>query len=475
MFWLTIALFIFIFQMATILIAEFRHPSKAVAWQLILFVFPVIGFVMYYFMAREFQRRRTVRKRRVVAEEARLQALRRCKLIHRASELGGGEFMHQHRLFHLLQNSAQFPITGCNQTVVLNNGEQTFDTILAAMKQAKHHIHLEYYTIRDDEVGRRFKAVMIEKANEGVQIRVIFDGLGSYELSSAYISDLQAAGIKVQCFLTPRIAFFEKRMNYRNHRKIVVVDGLTGFVGGINIGEEYLGRNKKLGYWRDTHLQITGDAVYSLQDVFTRDWWFTARERLSDQSYWPQHHCQEQKQVQIVSSGPDSSANAILECVFNGLAVANNRIYITTPYFIPDISILMALRTAALSGVDVRLIIPEVSDSKFVLYASLSYVEDMLTAGVRIYRYQKGFIHSKVIIIDKLFASVGTANMDMRSFFSNFELNALLFDEQTVDELAEQFHDDLRSCKELYLSEFEQRPRWQKLGEIAAHMLSPLL
>ncbi|GGG21497.1 cardiolipin synthase [Paenibacillus abyssi] len=475
MIWIIIALLIFIFQIATILIAEFRHPSKAVAWLLILFVFPVIGFVMYYFLAKSFQRRRTVRKRGIIAEEVRLQALRRSKLIHRASELGGGEFVQQERLFHLLQQFPYFPITGCNKTDILNDGEQTYEAILAAIGQAKHHIHLEYYTVRDDEIGRRFKEALIDKARAGVQVRLIYDGVGSYDLSASYIGELADAGVMLQCFLPPRNAFFEKRINYRNHRKIVVIDGLVGFVGGINIGDEYLGKDKKLGYWRDTHLQITGDAVYSLQDVFMRDWWFTSRERLSDPAFLPEHHCRSDEQVQIVSSGPDSSADAILECMFNAIAVAKSRIYITTPYFIPDSSILMGLRTAALSGVDVRIIIPEVSDSKLVMFASLSYVEDLLASGIRVYRYRKGFIHSKVLIVDKLLASVGTANMDMRSFFSNFELNALLFDKDTMDKLEAEFMNDIAGCYELKLSEFGERPRWQKASEVAARMLAPLL
>ncbi|TYP70304.1 cardiolipin synthase [Paenibacillus methanolicus] len=475
MIWILLALLVFIFQIGTILILEFRRPSKTVAWLLILFIFPIVGFIMYYFLAQEYRHRKTVRKRNVVAEEMRLQALRRCKMVHRPAELGTGEFSHQERLFRLLSGMSTSPITGCNQTEVLTNGEATYASILEAIEGANHHVHVEYYTIRNDRIGNKLKDALIRKAKQGVEVRVIYDGVGSYELHGSYVRELREAGIHTQCFLAPRLALFDKRINYRDHRKIVVVDGRIGFVGGINIGDEYLGGNPKLGFWRDTHVRIEGDAVYFLQDVFLKDWWFTAKERLSDPAYLPEHNCAGNEQVQIISSGPDSLADAILECVFAAVSVAKRRIWITTPYFIPDASILMALRTAALSGVDVRLIIPYVADSNLVLRASLSYVEDLLAVGVRIYRYRKGFVHAKVLIIDDMLASVGTANMDMRSFFSNFELNALLFSQKAIKRLEGDFLDDLSVCEELSLSVFERRPRKAKAGEVLARMLSPLL
>ncbi|WP_028563132.1 cardiolipin synthase [Paenibacillus pinihumi] len=475
MIWVIIALLVIIFQVLTILIAEYRNPSKAVAWQLILFVFPLIGFVTYYFMAKEFQRKRTVRRQGIVSPELRLRALRRTKLVHRIHELGDGEFIHQERLFRLLQSFSMSPITSCNDIEVLQNGEETYARILEAIEQARDHIHMEYYTIRDDQIGQRFKEALIRKAKDGVKVRIIYDGVGSYETHGAYFNELEAAGIRTCCFLPPRLAFFEKRMNYRNHRKIVVIDGTTGFLGGINIGDEYLNGNPKLGFWRDTHLRLYGDAVYSLQDIFMRDWWFTAKERLSGQELFPEHNCKSGEQVQIVSSGPDSSADAVLECYFNAIAVAKSKIFITSPYFIPDSSLLMGLRTAALSGVDVRLIIPQICDSRLVMLASLSYVEELLEAGVRVYRYQKGFIHSKTLIVDRLLTSIGTANMDMRSFFSNFELTAILFNREAIEQVEQDFRRDLQASEELRLSSFKKRPRLHKIGEAVSRLLSPLL
>ncbi|OXM13733.1 cardiolipin synthase [Paenibacillus herberti] len=475
MFWLLIALLIFLFQIMTILILEYRKPGKTVAWLLILFVLPIIGFVMYYFLAREFQTRRTVRRRGMIAREVQLKALRQSSLVHRPGDMEGSEFAHEERLFNLLSSFSMLPITGCNETEVLTNGEATYQSILAALEEAKHHIHLDYYTIRHDEIGCRFKEVLIRKAKEGVEIRLIYDGIGSLELKNGYVQELKQAGVEAHCFLTPRIAFFDKRVNYRNHRKIVVVDGTVGFVGGINIGDEYLGKNPKLGFWRDTHIKLKGDSVYFLQLVFMRDWWFTASKRLDKREYLPEHGCLGAEQVQIVASGPDSSSESILEGIFSAISAAKQKVYIATPYFIPDPSVLMSLRTAALSGVDVRIILPYNSDSRLVLYSSLSYVQDLLEAGVRIYRYRKGFIHAKVMIVDRLMASVGTANMDMRSFFSNFEINAHLFSAKAIQRLEEDYMADLDECFELSLHEFEKRPLRQKAGEVIAHMLSPLL
>ena len=293
----------------------------------------------------------------------------------------------------------------------------------------------------------RFKDVLLRKAREGVEVRVIYDGVGSLDLKVSYVQELKDGGVQMECFLMPRIAFFDKRMNYRNHRKIVVVDGKLGYVGGINIGDEYLGKNKKLGFWRDTHVKLEGDAVYYLQLVFMRDWWFTARERLDNRAYMPVHECTGTEQVQIVASGPDLHADAILESVFSAISVAKQRLYIATPYFIPDPSVLMGLKTASLSGVDVRIVLPYRSDSRLVQYSSLSYVQELLEAGVRVYRYRKGFLHAKVMIVDRLMAAVGTANMDMRSFYSNFEINANLFSSAAIDRLEEDFMQDLQSCR----------------------------
>jgi len=479
MIWIVLALIIFIAQVATILLLEFRRPSKLAAWLLILFLFPLIGFVMYYFLAQEYQHRRKLQARSGVqqAKERQEQLYQKVSAARarQPEQMSGGQFVHQERLFGLLASLPHAPITGNNATHVLTDATEMFPALLKAIASARHHIHLEFYTIRADGIGQQLQQALISKAHEGVEIRIIYDGVGSLGLSKTYVQELQAAGIETQCFLPPRFAFFDKRVNYRDHRKIAVVDGLIGFVGGINIGDEYLGANPKLGYWRDTHLQVEGDAVYFLQEAFMQSWLFTANILLTGDHYWPAHACNREEQVQIVVSGPDMEADAIQKTIFAAVAAAKCRIYITTPYFIPDPGVLLGLKTAALSGVDVRIIVPCVADSRLVLNASLSYVDELLSCGVHFYRYRKGFVHAKVLIVDKLLASVGTANMDMRSFFSNFECNALLYSSKAIERLAQDFYHDLEECEAIVQDVFRQRSRRRKAGELFSRLLSPLL
>lgn len=474
--WLALALIIFIFQIATILIVEYRHPSKTVAWLLILFCFPVIGFAVYYFVAQDYKNRRKVRKKGTHLFRKRKKSIwQNSSIITRPFQSNNSELRKESRLFRLLSHLSESPISGCNDTVVLTNGEATYEAMFKAMEKAEHHIHLEFYIFRGDRIGTQFQQLLLKKAREGVKVRIIVDGLGSYGLNARFVKPLRDSGIEFHSFLPPLFALYHRKVNFRNHRKILVVDGKIGFVGGINIGDEYLGKDKKLGFWRDTQIQVQGDAVYFLQNTFINDWFVVSNKELDDPELYPKHVCQGSEQVQMIASGPDSRWDAIQEMFFGAISVGKQRIYIQTPYFIPDLSIFTALKTAAVSKVDVRVIIPGVNDSKLVNLATLSYVEELMQAGVRFYQYQKGFMHAKVVIVDQMLASVGTANMDMRSLFSNFELNAVLFERSTIERLYADFEQDLKDSKEIILKEFEQRSRTQKIKEMLARMLSPLL
>jgi len=473
--WLVVALLLFIFQIITILFHEFRYPAKTVAWLVILFIFPIIGFIMYYFLAKEYTHRKKVRRKGLRYIPDPFHEGRRYAASQPQDEswLDDG-LTKDSRLYALLNNIPSSSVTKQNEVKVLTNAENAYAAILEAMEKAASYIHFEFYTIRHDATGRQFQQLLIRKAKQGVKVRCIFDGIGSYQLENRFLNELRQAGVEAYIFLPPLIAFFDKRMNYRNHRKIVVVDGTVGYLGGINIGNEYLGGNRKLGFWRDTHLELVGDAVYSLQYTFLADWHFASGQRLTDSSLFPEHDNPGRKRVQIISSGPDAHWDAILEMYFGAIAAAKKRIFITTPYFVPDPSVSMGLKTAAVSGVDVRIIFPSRSDSKIVNWASLSYFEELMQAGVRFYFYEKGFMHAKVIIIDNILASVGTANMDMRSFFSNFELNAVLFDKESIQRLEADFLQDLKDSKEIKLDVFEKRSRLQKGKEVMARLLSPL-
>ncbi|MEG6589505.1 MULTISPECIES: cardiolipin synthase [Paenibacillus] len=476
MLWLIGILLLFIVHVALILLLEFRNPAKAVAWMFILFLCPPLGPVLYYFMARDYRKRKKLLHRGPVPFLS-LRMLLRNHLASpvRLQEMSNPEMHHQERLYQLLTHHAANPITGRNQTQVYSSGEKAFGAMLERMEQARDHIHLEFYIFRSDMIGSAFAEVMIRKAREGVKVRMICDGLGSFKLEHAFIERLRAAGVEVFFFLPARVAMLNRRVNYRNHRKILVVDGKFGFVGGLNVGDDYLGLYEKMGYWRDTHLQLNGDSVYYLQLTFLEDWLLASGQDLGDPALFPPHEGSGQEQVQILTSGPNLLRNPIHEMCFNSIAVAKRRIWIASPYFIPDPSVYSALKTAALSGIEVIILMPYHSDSRLVKLASLSYVEELLEAGVKFFQYTKGFIHAKVMIIDDLLASVGTANMDMRSFFYNFEMTALLLDPETIARLESDFKQDLLDSSPVVFEEFTQRPQGQKMLELLARLLSPLL
>jgi cardiolipin synthase len=431
----------------------------------------------------------------------------------------------QQRLYDMLTLIPDAPITYGNKADILTDGRAAYAAIRESLELARHHIHLEYYIIRQDRTGFLFQQLLIGKAREGVKVRLIYDGVGSLQLGGKYLQALRDAGVEVYSFLPLLTALYQRRINYRNHRKAVIVDGKIGFLGGINVGNEYLGENPALGYWRDTHIRLEGESVTRLQRMFVRDWQFVSGVRLGEaglfqawhrphdhadrpsrreQTHQEQHEREQtiqqrqalqreqapikardqwvqtnhnrarDQRVQIMVSGPNERWKSIQQVYFAVINAAVQRIYLTTPYFIPDPSILMAIKTASLSGVDVRIILPDKIDFQVVKWASLSFVEDLLDVGVRFYQYQKGFMHAKVFIVDHFLASVGTANLDMRSFYNNFELNALLFDAESIGRLESDFLRDLSNSVEIDPDEFERRSRLKKAQEVVGRLLSPL-
>ena len=346
------------------------------------------------------------------------------------------------------------------------------------MKQAKRYIHMQYYIIRNDELWQEVEKVLIQKAREGVAVRVLFDSMGCRTMKNRDWERLEKEGIQVAEFFPALLGQLQLRVNYRNHRKIVVIDGRVGFVGGFNVGREYLGRDKKFGYWRDTHLCIEGAAVTSLAVRFVLDWNYAAKENLflEDSLFEiPQYTRNGRDPVQIISSGPDSKTKMIHDNYLRLIHRAQDHVYIQTPYFIPDDSILDALKIAAKSGVDVRIMIPCKPDHPFVYWATYSYIGEMVAAGAKCYVYNNGFLHAKTLSIDGMVACVGTANMDFRSFGLNFEVNAVIYSERTVQRLERAFENDMTLCTQVTRKVYDERGLVIKAKEQFSRLLSPLL
>ena len=337
---------------------------------------------------------------------------------------------------------------------------------------------MQYYIIRNDELWQEVEKVLIQKAREGVAVRVLFDSMGCRTMKNRDWERLEKEGIQVAEFFPALLGQLQLRVNYRNHRKIVVIDGRVGFVGGFNVGREYLGRDKKFGYWRDTHLCIEGAAVTSLAVRFVLDWNYAAKENLflEDSLFEiPQYTRNGRDPVQIISSGPDSKTKMIHDNYLRLIHRAQDHVYIQTPYFIPDDSILDALKIAAKSGVDVRIMIPCKPDHPFVYWATYSYIGEMVAAGAKCYVYNNGFLHAKTLSIDGMVACVGTANMDFRSFGLNFEVNAVIYSERTVQRLERAFENDMTLCTQVTRKVYDERGLVIKAKEQFSRLLSPLL
>ncbi|KIV57605.1 cardiolipin synthetase [Aneurinibacillus migulanus] len=475
--YLTFLFSLSVFLIAFLIVLENRNPSRTVAWLIILNFLPIVGFIFYMLLGRNVRKRKLFRHKFISNAEV-LKKLETAP----SGMLDENDFWQyphlasKRRLLNLMVNVSQSPFTLRNRSKILTNGDETFRQMIQDMSEAKHHIHFQFYIIRHDTTGQQFKQVLIDKAREGVKVRVIYDGVGSVRLDKRYITELKEAGVEVVTFFPVILPFLNNKLNYRNHRKIVIIDGKIGFVGGLNIGDEYLGKDTRYGFWRDSHVRLEGESVYLLQNIFLKDWFFVTEENIEGDSYYPSLIEEPGEElIQIASSGPDSDWESIWQMYFSIIATAQEKIYITSPYFVPDDSISMALKTAALSGLDVRILLPSRPDHQTVFWASRSYFQELLEAGVRFYLYQPGFVHAKILLVDGVVASIGTANMDIRSFQHNFEVNAIIYNSNSVYKLEEDFINDLMDSKELTLKEYKRRPWHHRILESVARLLSPLL
>ena len=474
---------------ATIIILENRDPARTVTWLLIFLLLPGIGLLIYIIFGRNIRKIKIFKTQKLAndikeakifenLEEIReLVNLEQYSIKNKTIENEELEDYPKKRVISLLLNTGIFPFTTNNNVDVYVDGIQKFDNLIKDIKSAKHHIHLEYFIIKDSEIGRKIKDLLIEKSKQGVKIRILYDDVGCWRFwfNRKFFNEMKSHGIDIMPFLPAKFPIIGSKLNYRNHRKIVVIDGEIGYTGGINIGDEYIGKNKKFGYWRDTHIRLKGSSVYMLQMIFLIDWYYTTKEVILNKKYFPKMDYCGDSMVQVVASGPDSDWEAIHYAYFTAICEAKKSIYIETPYFIPDESILRALKSASLSGIDVRIIFPKIADHKMVNNASYSYFEDILKSGGKVYLYNKGFIHSKIVIIDDKIASSGSANMDLRSFMLNFEINAFIYDKDIIKVMTKDFFDDINQSEEINHEKFKNRSIIKKTRESIARLFSPIL
>lgn len=452
------------------------NPTKTISYIIVLVFFPFFGLIVYYLFGQEYRKNKIFNRKHLLNQKMIADVSERLEPNKQEiKDLKEDLLDDKIRLVKLLQSSASSPLTINNDVQIIKNGENKFKLLLADLKEAKMHIHMEYYILRDDKIGTQVIDILCDKAKAGVKVRLSIDDVGS-SISRKNKNRMSESGVEWYSFMPVLFPGFTGKMNYRNHRKIVVIDGKIGYIGGINVSDTYVNYDGSDAYWRDTHLKITGDAVKSLQIHFLMTWEFVSSNKVQlEESFFPKDFCEECVAVQIAASGPDTDWANIMEVIFTAIVTAEKYVYLTTPYFIPNEQIITALQVASKSGVDVRLLIPKDSDSWTAKHATNSYIECLLDANVKIYRYCKGFIHAKTIVIDDVFCTVGTTNMDYRSFNINFEINAIIYNKNKSLELKSHFFEDLNESEVIDKERWLNRPKIEKFKESYCRLWAPLL
>lgn len=447
-----------------------KQPEKTMAWILVLCFMPIVGIIFYLFFGQN------TRKEKVISERSMDLLMKRSML-----EFAEQENLHIPRrnrpLMKLFTNQNWALPFKDNEVSIFTDGYEFVSTLLYKIGQAQDHIHLDTYIIEDDPLGNLVADALIDKARQGVEVRLLYDDVGCWRVKDRFFNRMRAAGIQVYAFMPVRFPAFTGKVNYRNHRKLCVIDGKVGFIGGMNIALRYV-KGMARQAWRDTHLCIRGGAVYAIQRAILVDWYFVSRTLVTDRRYYPpvdktiDNNCL----TQIVTSSPVSPWPDIMQGYVRVLLQAHRYVYMESPYFLPTEPVLFAMRTAALAGVDVRLIVPRHGDAKLVEWASRSYLMEVIEAGVKVYLYEPGFNHSKILVSDDNLSSCGSTNIDFRSFENNFEANAFFFNEGMALRLKKVFlTDQAQSTLVDDVSYFIKRPFLQRLLESLVRLLSPLL
>lgn len=458
-----------VLTVVVVVLSENRNPVKSMAWVLVLVLLPVLGLIVYLIFGRSL-------KGMMLISRSDLRELRKLNVFPEADGLENTLNDSSRQLISLVNKLAGRHLFVGDEIEVFTTGKEKFEALKRDILAAHDYIHIQYFIIENDEVGSELINLLMQKAREGVQVRVLYDYVGSFYMRPSVLRKMRSAGIEVHPFLKLTFTQFAFRINWRNHRKIVVIDGNVGYVGGMNIADRYVIGDKKWLPWRDTHLRLSSAAVAALQYSFAIDWNYTTRKLITSPTKHfvvsPNHP---DRMVQVMTSGPTNRWNNISIVFFKAITLAKHCVYIQTPYFLPSESLLKALQSAALAGVDVRLMIPRDSDSAMLRYATGSYIKECLLSGIKIYHYEPTIMHAKVVIVDDEFVTTGSTNFDFRSFEHNFEINALVYSKEFNQQMKKIFEADMEQCTRLSLGKWKQRPLIQKALESVLRLISPIL
>ncbi|MDD4922769.1 MAG: cardiolipin synthase [Bacteroidales bacterium] len=450
-----------------VVILDNRNPVKTISWMLVLFFLPYVGIILYIFFGQRYRKQKIISRKSIRSIENNPAYLyEELDPAHYPAECTG--------LIEMFRECNAHPVFSGNSVELFTDGREKFDRLFEDIRKARKHIHLDYYIIEQCKIGYELQHLLIEKAKEGVEVRLIYDDIGSWKTKKRFFREMQDAGVQVYPFLKVLLPYLSPKFNYRNHRKIVVIDGEIGYTGGFNVADRYIDGGN-FAFWRDSHVRIEGKAVYGLQTAFLIDWFFVSRSLLTSKYYFPDLNEHGNCLVQTVTSGPDTDWENIMQGIFSVLTKAKKYVYIQTPYFLPNESLLTALQTAALSGVDVRLMVPAKSDTWVALKGMQSYLAEIMEAGVKVYFYQDGFLHAKTLVSDDIISTVGSTNLDYRSFEFNFEMNAFIYNKDFGKKMKSLFLKDQEQCRLISLKDWENRPRLVRWSESICRLFGPLL
>jgi cardiolipin synthase len=447
-----------------VVISENRSPIKTIAWLLVLIFIPIVGLVIYYFFGQDTRRMRQL-------SEKNFQKIKNLSFKNLVHNRNIGILPEYANLINLLKKSNLSPVLQGSKVEIITEGTRMFDILLEDIQKAKHHIHIEFFIFKNDQTGAIVRDLLMKKASEGVEVRFIYDKVANWLVPKRFYNKMKRNGVKIASLMDAKFVKLGEKLNYRNHRKVIVIDGITAYIGGMNISNNYFINPN----WRDTHLRIQGQGALGLQACFLIDWYSSGEPFLDDKNYFPEAKNYTQNLMQIATGGPYSLYHNLLQASINIIIGAKKYIYLQTPYFLPTESLFQSLQMAALSGVDVRLMVSAKSDSSYVDPASRSYYTDLLEAGMKIYELQGKFLHAKTLVTDDMLSVIGSANLDFRSFETNFEINCYLYDPHIARHNKEIFLRDMENCKEISYEGWIKRSKWKKFFESVMRIFAPLM